>query len=234
MARRVLTKLCFLMDCTGSMGPWIDAAKTKIQEMTDKVVADNPGTLVEVALVGYRDYGDDRRFHVVDFTEPEIVMRELRSIHAEGGDDEAEDVVGGLMRVLRLSWDGADVEMVVHIADAPPHGLRYHAPILSDRYPEGDPSGWDPAEFINRMSVGGMHYTFVKITSATDTMLDAFHNAWTKGGTFRVIDLRPQHYDRRLGTPRDGNMSDLLSPAVSNHVSQVVSRYTASQDPGAE
>lgn len=129
MARHVLTKLCFLMDCTGSMGPWIDAAKTKIQEMTDKVIADNPGTLVEVALVGYRDYGDTQRFHVVDFTEPENVMRELRLIRADGGDDEAEDVVGGLMRVLRLSWDGADVQMVVHIADAPAHGLQYHPPI---------------------------------------------------------------------------------------------------------
>jgi hypothetical protein len=234
MSRHVLVKLCFVMDCTGSMGPWIDAAKTKIQEMTDKVIADNPGTLVEVALVGYRDYGDIQRFHVVDFTEPENVMRELHLIRADGGDDEAEDVVGGLMRVLRLSWDGADVQMVVHIADAPAHGLQYHSPNVSDRFPEGDPSEWDPAEFINRMSVGGMHYTFVKITTATDTMLDVFYNAWTKRGTFRVIDLRPQHYDRRLGTPRNGNMSDLLSPAVSNHVSQVVSRYTASQDPGAE
>lgn len=228
MARHVLVKLCFVLDCTGSMGPWIRAAKRKIREMTDKVVADNPGTLVDVALVGYRDYDDEQRFHVVDFTTPEIVMDELRHIHAKGGEDEAEDVCGALIRAHRLSWDGADVQMVVHIADAPAHGTQYHSVHISDRFPQGDPSGHDPCEFINRMSAGRMHYTFVKITSATDTMLDAFYNAWTEGGTFKVIDLSPQSYDVHL------DMSDLLSPAVSNHVSQVVSRYTASQDPGAE
>ena len=161
-------------------------------------------------------------------------MDELARINACGGDDDAEDVCSALIRVHRLSWDGADVQMVVHIADAPAHGIHYHDPSISDRFPEGDPSGYDPSEFIHRMSVGGMHYTFVKITSATDTMLDAFHNAWTEKGTFKVIDLRPQHYDRRLGVPHNGLMSNLLSPAVSNHLSQVVSRYSASQDPEAE
>lgn len=205
------------------MGPWIEAAKTKIGEMVDTVTRTHEDADVEVALVGYRDYDDRERFVIVDFTTPGVVMERLRRVEAEGGGDEAEDVARALQQTLGLFWDNAEVRMVVHIADAPAHGLMFHSARISDQFPNGDPEGNDPCESLRIMSGDGFFYTFVKITSATDTMLDVFHNAWTGAGVFQVIDLSPQRIGRRQG-------ADLLSPSVSRAVSQAIDHYTLSQD----
>jgi hypothetical protein len=215
-------KLAFVLDCTASMGPWIRAAKTKIREIVDTVTAEHLDSVIKVGLMGYRDYDDSVRFIPVEFTTPEEVMVALRPVTAEGGDDRAEDVAHALKHVMAMSWDSADIRMVFHIADAPAHGLAFHRPSLSDRFPNGDPEGVDPRDFIRIMSDQAFVYTFVKITTSTDTMLDAFHNAWTGPGVFQVIDLRPQDPDH--------DTSNMLSPAVSRAVTQAIDRYTLSQD----
>jgi hypothetical protein len=212
-------KLAFVLDCTASMDPWIRAAKTKIREIVDSVTAEHPESSIQIGLMGYRDYDDAARFITVDFTTPEEVMGALQPVHAEGGDDEAEDVAHALQQMLAMSWDNADIRMVFHIADAPAHGLAFHRPSVSDRFPNGDPEGVDPRDLIRIMSNQAFVYTFVKITHITDTMLDAFYNAWTGPGVFQVIDLRRQHGGR-----------DMFSPQVSRAVSRAIDRYTLSQD----
>lgn len=226
--RPTAVRLCFVLDCTASMTPWLEQAKTRIREMTTTIRRQHPNTEIQVALVAYRDYGDIQRFRVVSFTTPEAVMDALRPLQAEGGDDDAEDVAHALQHAMDLTWEG-DVNSVIHITDAPAHGSLYHAPRISDRFPQGDPAGLDPRHILHDMSERGFAYTFVKITSATDTMLDVFQNAWTGPGDFSVIDLRPQHYDRSLGDPVNQDMSSLLSPAVARAVSQTITRYTDSQ-----
>lgn len=223
-----LVKICFVMDCTGSMEPWIQQAKTKIDEMTRTIQRDTPDAEVLVGFVGYRDYGDEERIICLPFQDPRHVMSELRLIGAEGGDDEAEDVVHGLMEAHHMDWREADVKCVIHIADAPAHGLQFHSPAISDRYPRGDPDGLDPRDFVERMSFLDINFTFVKINQTTDTMIEQFHNCYGHGGEFRVIDLRPQHYDRSLGDPQD-HVSTLLSAAVSRDVTQSIHRHTSSQ-----
>ena len=205
-------------------------AKTRIREMTTAIQTDHPATDIQVALVAYRDYGDVQRFRIVDFTTPEVVMQALQPLRAEGGDDQAEDIATALSRTLALRWEG-DVQIVIHIADAPAHGRVFHAASISDRFPAGDPDGVDPRGCLQDMSEHDFTYTFVKITSSTDIMLDAFQAAWTRGGEFKVIDLRPQGYDRSLGDPEDEEMATLLSPAVARAVSQTITRYTDSQEP---
>lgn len=220
-------QIAFVLDCTASMEPWIRAAKTKIQEIVNNAKEDHPDAEFEVGLVAYRDYGDLVRFRIVDFTTPSVVMSSLRNVHAEGGDDEAEDVAHALLHATWMRWDNANVQMVFHIADAPPHGLAFHTPYVSDRFPGGDPEGLDPRESLRVLSRNNVSYTFVKITSATDTMLDVFFNAWPGDDSdFRVIDLRPQAFGRGHGV----DTSDLLSPAVSQVVTQAIDRHISSQD----
>lgn len=225
----LLVKLCFVMDCTGSMEPWIQQAKTKIVELTTRIQADNPGADVLVAFVGYRDYGDVERSIVLPFQESRHVMREIRGVFAEGGDDVAEDVAHGLMEAHHMDWTGADIRFVIHIADAPAHGLQFHSPTVSDRYPRGDPDGLDPRDFVERMSFLNVNFTFVKINNSTDTMIEQFHNCYGHGGEFSVIDLRPQNYDRSLGDPQE-HVSELLSSALSREVTLSIHRHTASQE----
>jgi hypothetical protein len=229
-AESIVVKIAFLLDCTGSMEPWIHEAKTKITEIIDTNHKTHSNAQFEVALVAYRDYGDTVRRRVVDFTSPNQIVDTLHLIHAEGGDDQAEDVAGALDRACGLTWGPSEVRMIFHIADAPAHGDKYHAPRVSDRFPDGDPDGNDPLRSLRHLAHLNVDYTFVRITSSTDKMIDVFHNVYTRyDGRFRVIDLHPQSYDGRYG-PRRENMAELLSPAVTRIVSQAVTQhYTSSQ-----
>ena len=226
MSRRLLVKLCFVLDCTGSMDPWIEAAKTKMQEIVETVQAKHPFTFIEVALVAYRDYGDLVRYRVYDFGDASILEDRMGDLRAEGGDDAAEDVAGAFKKATELNWDPADIQMVFHITDAPAHGLQFHPVHLSDRFPQGDPDGLDPLAFLDRWARLGYDYTFVKITAKTDRMIDVFFKTYCGavpgGERFHVIDLRRQHYDHGLGDPEE-SMADLLSPAVSRAVTQRIS-----------
>lgn len=230
--------MCFLIDCTGSMEPWIQAAKTQVHTMILNTRNEQPTAEFQTAFVGYRDYGDAERFIVVDFTEPDHMLSQIVNVHADGGDDAAEDVAGGLDRALELSWENANVQMVVHIADAPPHGRNYHSAALSDRYPDGDPNGNNPAIYIEKFVNRNIDYTFVKINDTTDTMLDRFADVWDGHPGFKVLDLRPQDYVEGPSacymTPPRARMQDqtlLLSPGVSRAVTESITRYTSSRAP---
>jgi hypothetical protein len=215
-------KIAFLLDCTGSMEYWIQTAKTKITEIVANVRVEHIDADIEVGLVAYRDYDDRERFVIRDFTSPDVIRQVLSNIYADGGDDEAEDVAHAIQQCSALSWDDADVRLIFHIADAPAHGLQFHKPSVSDRFPEGDPEGLDPRTILRQLSTQAFFYTFVKITSATDTMLDAFYNAWTGPGVFQVIDLTPQHL-------RGRRANEAFSQEVSRAVTSAIDPSTFSR-----
>jgi hypothetical protein len=209
-------KLAFVLDCTASMGPWIEEAKTKMGEIVQNVRKEHNHAAFQVGLVAYRDYGDEESLRVLDFATPNSMMGALQDVFAEGGDDSAEDVARAFYHVMALDWSDADVRMVFHIADAPAHGRMFHGPSVSDRFPEGDPEGIDPRTHLRSMCEQGFHYTFVKITSATDTMLDAFLSVWAYHATFQVLNLSRQS-------------ARMFSPMISRSVSDAITQHTASQ-----
>lgn len=217
--------IAFLMDCTGSMERWIQAAKDQTKKVVADTVAQHGEELhIRVGFVGYRDYGDDERFVIRDFNQPDFVLEEIRDVHAEGGDDMAEDVAGGLYHLRHLNWN-ADIKMIFHIADAPAHGLQFHAARFSDRFPEGDPSGINPLDIMSYFSTQRYNYTFVRINGSTDTMIDAFHNCYMNNSLFRVLDLTPQGREVCDTTL-------MLGPAVSATITQsIYQHYTDTLDP---
>lgn len=216
-------RVCFLLDCTGSMEPWITAAKRKVVEIADKIVAQHPDTDVKMGLIGYRDYDDRRRFEKTNFTTPDLIAAALTHIEAFGGDDTAEDVAGGITHATNLCWGSADVSMIVHIADAPAHGWWFHEPNISDRYPGGDPAGWDLEGVFESMAEDGIEYTFVRITSATDMMTEVCRKAYGDDSRFHVVDLHTQPCETA------GDPEEMFSEAVSRAVNTSIERYTASQ-----
>jgi hypothetical protein len=211
-------KLAFVLDCTASMGPWIEAAKTKIRDILDESTKTHNQANFQVGLVAYRDYGDDQPFRVCNFSSPETIMGALHCLVAEGGKDIPEDVAGAFFHLSRgiLDWSDAEVRLVFHITDAPAHGLKFHPSHIKDRFPFGDPEGLDPCDFLREMSDAGVYYTFVRITSATDQMLDVFRRTWNKPETFDVVDLRVQG-------------PEMFGPMVSQSISMSIDHYTSSQ-----
>jgi hypothetical protein len=229
--RRVLVKLAFVLDCTASMQPWIHEAKTKIHEIINSNRNQYPFADFEIALVAYRDHGDDIRFRIVDFSDPERIVDTLRNVQAEGGQDEAEDIAGALERTTNLTWGPSDVRLLFHIADAPAHGEKFHTINVSDNYSQGDPDGKDPCDSLVTLAELNVEYTFVRINKTTDKMTTLFHEIYTQNdGRFALVDLHPQSYRGEFGRVRDENMAGVLSPAVTQSVSRAISRYTSSQD----
>lgn len=210
-------KLCFVMDCTASMQPWIRTARQEILSIVKSMDLKHPHADIQVAFVGYRDHGDDDRVFLHDFTDVPTLYAYLHSIVAKGGDDAAEDVAGGLRQAHTLNWNRADLCLLYHIADAPAHGMLYHDEDISDRYPEGDPFGLDPATILRQFAKEGFHYTFVRITHHTDKMTDIFENAYRKGpGRFSVIDMA-------------GRSRHALAEQVYESLDATLTQYTASQ-----
>ena len=50
-----ILELCLLLDCTGSMGSWIERSKTTLKEIIQSVKKENDSLVVRVCFVGYRD-----------------------------------------------------------------------------------------------------------------------------------------------------------------------------------
>ncbi len=212
---KTTVKICFVMDCTESMGPWMQAAKDHIQELIYDARETYLDASFDVAFVGYRDYGSKQQHIVFDFMGPEELVRHIRPIKPKDGDDEAEDVAWGLFYASKLNWGEAGVKMIYHIGDAPAHGDFFTRRHVSDRYPEGDPKFLDPRQMIREWSQQGYHYTFVRITRFTDTMVEHFHNSWIGGGTFRVIDLSRRGPHGFLDAVRDSLNDTLTQCTVS-------------------
>ena len=62
--------MAFLIDCTGSMQPWINGVKNTISTWSEAYAAKYPGGDFRCAFVGYTDYDlqEDRRTKLLDFT----------------------------------------------------------------------------------------------------------------------------------------------------------------------
>ncbi len=132
---------------------------------------------VRVAFVGYRDHCDGQdRIESTDFGTVEEFKIFLEGVRATGGGDECEDVHGGLEAALNLSW-GRKNRCLIHIADAPAHGSRFHAGCNDSyaTYNDADFRGLRIEDLIRKTRQLGIDYTFGKINSSTDVMISVFN-----------------------------------------------------------
>lgn len=119
------TDLLFLMDTTGSMGSYIEAAKTQVRNIMDDITeAFFEDATVRVAVVGYKDHKDKPNVQFLDFT-PDVdrVRSFLHELKATGGDDEPEDVLGGINQALNATWQ-QQTRCIIHCRCSSPRQLR--------------------------------------------------------------------------------------------------------------
>ena len=147
--------LAFAMDCTGSMGSYINSARDNIRKIVEEIVASEKSD-VRLALVEYRDHPPQDRTFVTrthDFTgSPKTMKGWLDYCSADGGGDTPEAVADALHDILKLSWRGDATKICVCISDAPPHGLGDY----SDGFPNGCPAGIDPMEVSHQLAEKGV------------------------------------------------------------------------------
>ena len=170
--------IAFVIDCTGSMASYIASVKDSIQNIVQWIRATNKNLSLRLAVVGYRDIEDKRRFEVLDFVDSLDTFKSfLEDLRATGGADAPEDMAGAIQEVNKLSWSNPS-QVTFLIADAPCHGSEFHP--YRDNYPAGTPGISIIDELHHLQTVGPqntMTITFGRITEHTDQMIECFHNS---------------------------------------------------------
>src|SRR5712691_8037972 len=105
-ARPPRVEVAFVLDTTGSMGGLIEGAKRRIWSIARRIGEGRPRPDLRIALVAYRDKGDEYVTRVYDFSgDMDDVYGHLMSFVADGGGDTPEHVSAALHdAVHRLSW----------------------------------------------------------------------------------------------------------------------------------
>jgi hypothetical protein len=118
---RAALETVFVIDTTGSMGGYIDAAKETARQAAAAVFASAGEG--RVGLVEYRDHGDAfvARDVVGLTTSSDEFSAGLDTLYAGGGGDWPESMSSGIFEAVRSDWTPAASKSVVVIADAPAH-----------------------------------------------------------------------------------------------------------------
>ncbi|KAJ2904952.1 hypothetical protein MKZ38_006817 [Zalerion maritima] len=173
------TDLLFLMDTTGSMTAYIEAAKSQVKSIVDDIkLAFMNEADVRIAVVGYKDHGDKPNIQFLDFTTDVCRVRSfLDELSAFGGGDVPEDVLGGIQKAIDASWS-QQTRCMIHIADAPPHGrmVLNEIPMGCDSYPKagGEPHRLTHEPLLKKMIDLNINYALLRINASTNLMAFAF------------------------------------------------------------
>jgi Mg-chelatase subunit ChlD len=153
-AKRQRIEVAFVLDTTGSMADLLDGAKRKIWSIANTIIDVNPGADIRMALVAYRDRGDQYVVKSFDMTsDMQGLYGKLIKLEADGGNDTPESVNEALDESVRkLEWTkGGDAERIVFlVGDAPPHMDYPSAPL----YPQILKRAQDEAITVNTVQAG--------------------------------------------------------------------------------
>ena len=141
-------------------------------------------------------------FEQFDFTDDiEAFKSFLAGVKTDGGGDAAENVLGGLSRCRSLSWSVSSVKAILHICDAPPHGVRYHGGHVYDEYE--DDTRWDlDVIFSTLHDLSNISYFIYRLNDSVKMMCDVFID---KG---KELNLRVEEKEM-------GDVKDLLRVTLS-------------------
>mmetsp|Transcript_23244 Transcript_23244/g.42313 ORF Transcript_23244/g.42313 Transcript_23244/m.42313 type:complete len:860 (-) Transcript_23244:1-2580(-) len=169
--------LLFMVDCTGSMGPYIEGVKNQIKSIVKRLRAQYPQLNLRIGFLGYRDLHDpNTQFEIFD---PDSDVNDfidfLRRVQPIYNRDKAEDLAGALKKAAAWPWQHS-VRVLFHLADDPCHGLKYHNDKFAgnrtyDLYPDGTPNINMAEELAKLMEEHAVDYYFGRITDRTDKMI---------------------------------------------------------------
>lgn len=116
-------ELMFVIDTTGSMGDEINYLKSEIDYVISEVQKDNPNSTIRLALLFYRDFGDEYVTRYFDFTTNITEQKaNLSAQSAAGGGDFEEAVDVALDEAVAKGWSTENTtKLLFHVLDARPH-----------------------------------------------------------------------------------------------------------------
>jgi hypothetical protein len=156
MLSRIDLVLC--VDATGSMGPFISAAKKQLLGVLEGLQT-KVGDELRVAIVAYREHSPQLpTTEAFSFGAPREAAKWLEALMPKSptdNSDAAEAVFTGLVECLALPWRAGAYRIVVLAGDAPPHGCGAVGAAYADRYAV-DPTGLSLDDMANRLEADGV------------------------------------------------------------------------------
>lgn len=118
-----IVEIMFVIDTTGSMGDELRYLQAEIDDVIGRVQDSLPNTTIRIALLFYRDKGDEYVTRYFDFNENvDVVKKNLNDQKAYGGGDYPEAVHTALSEAVSKQWSSGNVtRLLFHVLDAPPH-----------------------------------------------------------------------------------------------------------------
>ena len=115
-------EIMFVIDATGSMGDEMEYIKSEIDDVISQVKEKNEQANIALAMMVYRDTGDDYVTKYSDFT-TNIASQQawLKNQRADGGGDFEEAVQVALNEAINKQWSSNSTKLLFHVADAPAH-----------------------------------------------------------------------------------------------------------------
>lgn len=116
-------QLMFVIDTTGSMGDEITYLQSEVKDVIQRIKTQNDNITIYLAIMVYRDHGDDYVTKYFDFTtDIDAQIANLSKEHADGGGDFEEAVDEAFTKAATCQWlTNSSTNVLIHIADAPSH-----------------------------------------------------------------------------------------------------------------
>lgn len=177
--------LAFVVDTTGSMGPFLTAARQQMADTLRTLAAgaDFPPDL-RVAVVEYRDHPPQDStfvFRAHGFEgDLKQVQKVIDKLKADGGGDGPEAVYDGVAACEALDWRLHACRVAVLIGDAPPHGVGGSG----DGFRDGCPCGLTAASVTSRLEGKGIKLYALGLTAGLDKSFTPL--AQLTGGEFHA------------------------------------------------
>ena len=123
----------YMIDSTGSMMSWINGVKNKCKEILNKLNENKKLKNYDIKFGGvfYRDPVDciTDKHEYKSLGDVDSLKTKMETISAEGGGDAPEDWYGAYQIVLdelKMKWRKNSLKIIIHIADAGAHTLRFN------------------------------------------------------------------------------------------------------------
>src|SRR5579871_6698044 len=146
--------VAFVVDTTGSMGPFIEAAREHVRRVAEEIA--RAGELdLRFAVVEYRDHPPQEPSFIArpyPFGDGDALQEALGRLQPHGGGDAPEAVLDGLIEAARLQWRLEADKLCYLVGDAPPHGSGGQG----DSWPDGCPCRATPNGVVELLGGHGI------------------------------------------------------------------------------
>lgn len=185
--------LLFVMDITGSMGPYLNQVKINMINIINRIILECPGIDINIGFIGYLDVQYQSGLYIdYDLTKNHTYLKEIinKVQVISGPDDIIEDLTGGLEMALNKTWKN-NARFIVLVGDVPCHGKICHNGRLSDEFPDGVPGQRNITEIVKDLANNKISLFCMRITTDTEKMFEMFRNIYKdyKDIEFHVDDV---------------------------------------------